>query len=318
MTQENATQPGAFESASSARSQAMAQIAARVHDGQAADLSTFDEGTGEITGKLKAEPEQTTETVETPVEASTEEVVEQPAQTAQVQQPADDGLETIVIDGQEKKVKRDQIIEAGRRTLQKESAADRRLEEAAETLRRVKAMEAALMRGQPSSDAGDGNEPSSSDGANGTTSTRATATPDLGTLVDERLWLRDADKAAQRFKEEFKDLADDPYAARLVAQLENERLGQLANEGKAVTGSDPWEAYKAHGAKVREWLGKAKPTEPVKVSTDKAERKRDTVTVTGSTTRTPAPTQSKPPTLSETIEKMRIARMGRAIPIARQ
>jgi hypothetical protein len=316
MTQENATQPGVFESASSARSQAMAQIAARVHEEQAPDLSTFDEATGEITGKLapetKPEPEQKAEADETQqAEESTQ------SAAASAQSAADDGLETIVIDGQEKRVKRDQIIEAGRRTLQKESAADRRLEEAAETLRRVRAMEAALMRGQPSSDAGNEEQVPSSDASNGTATTQATATPDIGTLVDERLWLRDADKAAQRFKEEFKDIADDPFAARLVAQLENERLTTLASEGKPITASDPWEAYKAHGAKVRDWLGKAKPTESVKVSTDKAERKRETVTVTGSTTSRPAPAALKPLTVSEQVEKMRIARMGKAIPIAR-
>jgi hypothetical protein len=310
MTTENATQQGAFEPAHSARSNAMAEIAKRVHDQQAEDFSTFDEDTGEITGQAPpAQPEQ-----------EQEQEQEQVEQVVQSQETKDDGLETIVIDGQERKVKREQIIEAGRRTLQKESAADKRLEEAAETLRRVKAMEAALLRGQPSTDAGGENEQASSDPANGAAAqnTRESkATPDLGTLVDERLWLRDADKAAQRFKEEFKDIAEDPFAARLVAQLENERLQALAQEGKPMTSADPWEAYKAHGAKVREWLGKAKPTGQVQVSEDKAERKRQTVTVTGSTTTRPAPTQAKPLSTSERIEQMRIARMGKAIPIAR-
>lgn len=323
MTTENATQPGAFESGSSARSNALQEIAKRVHNEKAEEFNSFNEETGEIAGKAEAQPEEAEKLLQrtgnTFVEqqpAAQEEGAE--TQTAQVQQPVDD-LETIVIDGQERKVKRDQIIEAGRRTLQKESAADKRLEEAAETLRRVKAMEQALLRGQPSSDAGEESEQASSDPANGAAreTTQNRATPDLGTLVDERLWLRDADKAAQRFKEEFKDIADDPLAARLVAQLENERLAKLAEEGQPVTSADPWEAYKAHGAKVREWLGKAKPTGQVEVSRDKAERKRDTVTVTGSTTSRPQPTQAKQPTTGERIEQMRIARMGKAIPISR-
>lgn len=304
MTTENATQPGAFESGSSARSNAIAQIAKSVHETYAEDLSSFNEDTGEVTGKA-------------PVQETQQAEPEQEQAAAVEQQPADDGLETIVIDGQEKKVKREQIIEAGRRTLQKESAADRRLEEAAETLRRVKAMESALMQRQPSSDAGMEEQQASSDPANGTATqgrAQGQATPDIGTLVDERLWLRDADKAAQRFTQEFKDLADDPYAARLVAQLENERLAKLAQEGKPVTASDPWQAYESHGKQVREWLGKAKPAEVVAVSKDKAERKRDTVTVTGSTTTRPAPTQAKPPTTAELIERMRQQRgQGRQI-----
>jgi hypothetical protein len=309
MTQENATQPGAFESASSARSQAMADIAKRVHEQNAGDFNTFDEETGQIGAQLTPTPER-----------EPEQQVEQEAQAdpaeAQAQQPADD-LETIVIDGQERKVKRDQIIEAGRRTLQKESAADKRLEEAADTLRRVKAMEDALLRRQPSSDAGDDNQMPSSDASNGNGAQSTQATPDTRALIKEELWLDRADQAAQRFKEEFKDIADDQFAARLVAQLEDERLAKLAQEGKPITSGDPWEAYKAHGARVREWLGKAKPTGQVQVSTDKAERKRETVTVTGSTTSRPAPQPKKPETISEQIERMRIARMGRSIPISR-
>jgi hypothetical protein len=313
MTQENATQPGAFESAPSARSQAMAEIVRKVHAQTAEDSHSFDEEAGEIGARVEAPAPQ--EQAQTP--APQPEQQEQQETQQVVSTPADDGLETIVIDGQERKVKREQIIEAGRRTLQKESAADKRLEEAAETLRRARAIEASLLRGQPSSDAGGYEQMPSSDASNGTARPQAAATPDLGMLVDERLWLRDAEKAAQRFKEEFKDLADDPLAARLVVQLENERIAALHQEGKPITSGDPWQAYEQLGAKVREWLGKAKPTGQVQVSTDKAERKRSTVTVTGSTTSRPAPQPKKPETVAEQIEKMRIARMGRSIPIAR-
>jgi hypothetical protein len=312
MTQENATQPGAFESASSARSQAMAEIAKRVHEQLTPDLNTFDEATGEIGARLEVQPAQQEQAQTPPPDQEDQEQQEQ--QQAQATQPVDDGLETIVIDGQEKRVKRDQIIEAGRRTLQKESAADRRLEEAAETLRRAKAYEQGVMQRQPSSDA-DTQQPPSSDAANGTGAESRTATPDIGTLVEQHLWIHDANKAAKRFRDEFKDIADDPYAARLVAQLEDERLRKAASEGTPL--GDPWDAYQAHGQQIRTWLGKAKPAGTVEVSKDKAERKRDTVTVTGSTTRTPAPTTPKPLTVAEQIERMRVARQGKQIPNAR-
>jgi hypothetical protein len=313
MTTENATQSGAFESGSSARSNALAQIAKQVHEQNAGDFRSFNEETGEISQEpvkeVKAEPEQ-----QQPAETPPVQQEQQQEQQPQAETLADDGLEVLVIDGQERRVKREQVLEAGKRTLQKEAAADKRLEEAGELLRRVKAMEQAILQRQPSSDAGgESEQPASTDPANGTATPQARATPDIGTLVDERLWMRDADKAAQRFKEEFKDIVDDPYAARLVAQLENERLAKLAEEGKPVTAGDPWEAYQAHGTKVREWLGKAKPAGQVQVPADKAERKRDTVTVTGSTTSRPAPTQPKPLTTSEQIEQMRKARQGRQI-----
>lgn len=297
MEQENATQPGAFESGSSARSNALQEIAKRVHEQNAGDFNGFNEETGEV---LKKEPAETaTQTAET-------QQAERPEQVeAQTDRPSDDGLETIVIDGQERKVKRDQVLDAGKRTLQKEAAADRRLEEAAETLRRAKAYEQGVMQRQPSSDADMEQQPSS-DAANGTGAQSRQATPDLGTLVEQHIWLHDANKAAKRFSEEYDDIAKDPLLARLVAQLEDERLREAASTGKPL--GDPWEAYKAHGEQIRKRFNVAKPGEVVEVSKDKAERKRDTVTVTGSTTSRPAPTPQKPLTTAELIERERVRR----------
>lgn len=314
MTTENATQSGAFESGSSARSNALAEIAKRVHDRNAADFSSFNEDTGEV---LKTAPtEQSTQQVETQdadttTASSTDDNADTGQTTQATQATQDDGLETLLIDGRETRVKREQVLDAGKRTLQKEAAADRRLEEAAETLRRAKAYEQGIMQRQPSSDAGNYQQ-ASSDPANGNGGYQATATPDLGTLVDQRLWIHDANKAAQRFKEEFKDLVDDPYAARLVAKLEDERLRKAASEGSPL--GDPWDAYKTHGEQIRSWLGKATPKGVVQVSADKAERKRDTVTVTGSSTTRPAPVAQKPLTVTEQVEKMRQQRQqGRQI-----
>lgn len=306
MEQENATQPGAFESGSSARSNALAEIAKRVHEQNAADFNAFDEVSGEVLKKESVQTQEATQSAET--QQAQPEQVEQEAQTTN----ADDGLETIVIDGQERKVKRDQVLDAGKRTLQKEAAADRRLEEAAETLRRAKAYEQGIMQRQPSSDADTQQQPSS-DAANGTGAQSRQATPDIGTIVDQHLWLHDANKAAKRFSEEFKDIAEDPLLARLVAQLEDERLRDAAAAGKPL--GDPWEAYKAHGDTIRKRFSMAKPGEVVEVSKDKAERKRDTVTVTGSTTSRPAPTPQKPLTTSELIERERVRRTQGSRPI---
>ena len=327
MTTENATQSGAFESASSARSQAMAQIAKQVHERNAGDFNTFNEETGEIGARLTTtQPDPKPEaTAQQPVqqeqadpENREENEQQQQEQQPQVAQTADDGLETIVIDGQERKVKREQIIEAGRRTLQKESAADKRLAEATETLRRAQAYEQGILARQlPNQDAGNQQPPSREDAANGTGDTdRQQATPDIGTLVDQRLWMHDANKAALRFQTEFKDIMGNPLLARLAAQLEDDRIREAAEQGKPL--GDPWEAYKAHGERIRKEFKLGQPAETVQVSDDKKERKRDTVTVTGSTTTRPAPTQAKPPTTKELIEQMRVARTkGRPIQPAR-
>ena len=51
---------------------------------------------------------------------------------------------TIVVDGEEQQVPRDKIFDAGKRTLQKESAADRRLQEASRRLKEIELREAKL------------------------------------------------------------------------------------------------------------------------------------------------------------------------------
>lgn len=308
MTTENATQPGAFESASSARSQALAQIAKGVHEANAEDFNSFDENTGEIGAKLTPPP-AAPQTVETTTERP--EQTEQTAQTQTTeQQPAqeltDDGMETIVVFGQQHKVKREQLLEAGRRTLQKESAAEKQLEEAKRIRAEAEAYARGLMQRQPSSDAGTTQEPASSDPANGTGATQGLpyATPQVRAWLKQELWIDRAEEAAQRFAKEFPDIASDPDLARLVSMRENDRLEQAALEGKPL--GDPWDAYKSHGEYVRTKYGKQpSPGSQVQVSDTKAERKRDVQVVTGSTTTRPQPAAPKPLTTAEQIEKMR-------------
>lgn len=293
------------------RANAMAQIAKSVHEQNAADLRAFNEDTGEMGGPIEPTPEPEQKPAATTVQEALAEV-DKPEPT-QDQPPADDGFETIIVSGEERKVKREQLIDAGRRTLQKQAAADKALEEANETLRRAKAYEQRVLSGQPSEqDAGQYQQPSS-DAANGFGQLAQQATPDqIGALIEQKLWLNDADKAVKRFQEEFKDIADDPYAVRIAVMLEDERLAKARAEGAPL--GDPWEAYRKHGETVRAWLGKARPQAAPTVSADKADRKRDTVTVTGSTTRQPTPTQAKTPTTAEVIEAQRLARQkGRQI-----
>ena len=295
----DATQSGADSDqhapAHAARSAAMEQIARGVNESYEQDLAKFDEDSGEVETKQQ----------ETPVVEETQAAEPETA-------PVVDDLETLVVEGREVKVKRDQVLDAGRRALQKESAADKRLQEATDTLNRARAYERSLST-QPSSDAGNDNQSPSSDATNSRGATQATREETVA-LVRQELWLDSADKAAMRFKDEFKDLVDDPYAARLVAQLENERLEQAAYEGRPL--GDPWQAYKAHGDKVREWMGKSKAGQ-TPISADRQERKRDMTVVTGASTRLQPAAPKKPPTTSEIIEAQRLARRGKQLPTAR-
>ncbi|MDO9402044.1 MAG: hypothetical protein Q7T46_11455 [Polaromonas sp.] len=280
----------------------MNQIAKNVDAAYSEDLVAFDEETGQ-TSPLERKRE-TVEADDAQDDAPAEAAAEQP-------KPApEDDLIAIVVDGQEVKVKRDQLIDAGRRTLQKESAADRRLQDATETLNRARAYERSLLQqGQPSPDVGNEEQVPSSDASNGNGNS-AHATPDLRTLVKQELWKENAVKAADRFVVEFKEIADDPLAYQLVVQLENDRLAQAAAEGLPL--GDPWNAYKAHGEKVMTWLGKSRGTTPA-IPDDKTERKRGTVTVVGSGTRQPTPQPQKVLTMAEQIEKMRTSRQGRPV-----
>lgn len=302
MSDKDATQQGAEElqPAYSARASAISEIAKNVHAQNAGDFASFDENGAAV-------PTQPEQPEAEPQPNEPDEPEEQPA--PEQAQPED--LEVIIVDGKEVKVKRDQLIEAGKRTLQKESAADRRLQEASETLRRAQAYERQAMQGRSSPDTAQETQMPSSDASN----EDGRSTPEQRAIVREELWLSRADEAKDKFQTEFSDIVQDPLAMRLVVQLENERLATLAQQGTPLTG-DPWKAYEEHGKKVREWLGKSKPTAPA-VSEDKTERKRGTVTVVGSGARLPTPQPKKPLTPSESIEQMRLARQGRQIPMKR-
>lgn len=308
MTQDNATQTGAesLQPAHAGRNAALAQIAKQVDAGYQEDLAQFDEASGKILPKqeAQAEPEQN--------EPAQQE--EQQEQEAAPQPKPEEDLETIVVDGQQIQVKRAQLFDAGRRTLQKEATADRRLQEATETLRQAQAYAAQLRQQyQPSQDAGYFSQSPSSDATNRSGEPQATQ-ESIRALVRHEQWLANAETAAQRFTKEFKDIVDDPLLMRLAAQLEDERLAQAAATGTPL--GDPWEAYKGHAEKIRARFGKPQVAQAA-VSEDRVERKRSTTTVVGAGARMQSAQPQKPLTTSEQIEQMRIRRMGRPIPMSK-
>lgn len=322
MQQDNATQSGAdsLQPAHSGRNAALAQIAKAVDQSYQEDLNPFDETSGQILPKA-GQPEQQEQQATQETQAAAEEDGEQQEEQQEAQQSApqaQDDIETIVVDGKQVQVKRSQLIDAGRRTLQKEEAAAKRLEEATATLRQAQAYAAQLrQQHQPSSDAGGFSQSPSSEDATNRSGAQTQAIPqqELGTLVRHELWLANAETAAQRFRSEFKDIAEDPLLMRLAGQLEDERLALAASTGAPL--GDPWEAYKKHGETIRERFGKPQTAKPA-ASEDRLERKRSTTTVVGSGARAQPSQPKQPLSTSEIIEQQRLARQrGRQIQTTR-
>jgi hypothetical protein len=255
------------------------QIAAQHDEKQKGEFSSFNEETGEILPDEPAEPEVEVKAEEPPPK-------EEP--------PADD--ETIVVDGREQKVSKDKIYEAGRRALQKESAADKRLEEATRLFKEAQRQIESLKANPSSDDTFSGSHAPSDQDAQ-------PAMPDIDSLLDQKLYMRDAQSAAKRFQTEFADVMTNPVFATWVAVKEDERIKQAMADGLPL--GDPWEAYSRHGIDAREQMQKLSGVAP---SNDKLERKRESTVVKGAAVRAPAPVEDKPESHADIIANIRKSR----------
>jgi hypothetical protein len=286
------------------RQSAEEQIAQRVNDAQAADFQAFNEATGEVEAAPVAQ--------QPAVEQPPQEPETQPAQ-AEPEQPAPK-MVSIVVDGRTIEVEESRIIEAGKRTLQKDHAADRRLQEAAATKRQAEALLAQAQRLSIPDTANDDNTAPSQDAPRQphAPATQGLDPEALDTYLENKLYMRDAIKAADKFKADFPDIASDPYLMNMAATMENERLGTAAALGESF--GDPFEAYRKHGEAVQTWLQKRTGTSTASASmADKAERKRTITAVSAVNAKAPTPQPPKVQTVSEVIEEERKARAGRQV-----
>lgn len=209
-------------------------------------------------------------------------------------------LVTIKVDGEERQVPKHLVEEAGIRALQKESAADKRLEEATLLFR-----EAQNLRQQVPTE----KLPQQEDAAvtlakaiqYGTEDQAAEAirrlqghasvTPEaLQSFVADQIEFRDA---AHQFKREFKDILSDPLLEKLAYTLEDEK--RKAGDKRPYA-----ELYTEIGTELRKRFGKTPE--------DKLEKKADIVNIPSASARRPAPPAEKPETPSQIVEKMRAAR----------
>lgn len=263
------------------RALALAQIAERLEGQKAGDYQTFDEATGAVNAAEK------------PAEEVKETVIQEPVTDVVVQSESEVKVlpkkYSIVVDGESIEVDEEKLLDAGRRTLQKDTAADRRLAEAnrlrkeAETLLRQ-------VKPEPSSDAP---QPTA----------QAISDETLPTLVrgieDRVISTIDAKQAVVKFREEFPDVAKDADLWQLAVLKNQQRIDHATEVGEPL-GSD-LDAYRKIGEEIRK---RFVPTQPAGLQ-EKAEKKRTITSIQAVNAKATPPQEDKPKTVSEEIEEMR-------------
>ena len=259
---------------------------------------------------------------ETPIPV--EDVVEEPEVVAEepvVEPVVEPKKYTLKVDGEEIEVDEAAVIEAGRKTLQKESAADKRLEEASRIKKSVEEEAARIQQmikdqqqlPAPSADApeGDdlygqvaqaiqyGSESEAKEALKNLVKQAATkGQPQELTLnqVQDFLEFRDA---TAWLNDEYKDVVGDPILKGAFEKQEREM--RTAGDARPYR-----QIYTEIGENLRGWL-KGKTPEPP-VAETKLERKAKVVTIPSASARQVAPDQPQEPTPSQLVEGMRKAR----------
>lgn len=234
--------------------------------------------------------------------------------------------EKLKIDGQEQDVDVDRIMDAGRRALQKELAADKRLEEASkarEEAERLRAEAAAAATRQPAPEKRSPQEMivakeelkaivqkiqyGSEDEAAEALAEYGTKMAQLGQterLTEaELLNILDLREAQQFVKTNYADVVGDANLKKLFVSNINEKLA--AGDSRSYQ-----EIAKEVGDELRTWKGapqqqQATQQKPGAVREAVHQRKTATVQIPSAAARQPAPSQPKAPTASEIIERER-------------
>lgn len=272
------------------RNNAVAEIAAKAKEERDKELRENGQEVVDTASQELGEPEVEAE-VE-PVEAV--EVVEE-------KQPEPELVE-IKVDGEVRKVEKDKILDAGIRTLQKESSADKRLEEATRLLREVQEKLVKPQESQPPQEWDDATIAYAlehGDEAQKAYAVRQLRGRDNATPVEavEKRILDTLEfrESATWFQSEYKDVVNDPYLLQLAAIAEN-------NARNAGDTRSRKELYKAIGDELRKWKG----GNNVQTMEQKKELKSEkVVNLPSASMRKTAPTEQKPKTTADIIEDMR-------------
>ena len=213
----------------------------------------------------------------------------------------------IKVDGEEKEVPKDKIYDAGIRALQKESAADKRLEEATRLLREAKEFAQPQVKEAPSHEWDDATVAYALEHGDDAQKAyavsqmrgRDTTTPDelINQTTKKVLDNVDFQAASEWFFNEYSDIAKDPYLLHLAGVAED----------KARQSGDyrpRKELYKEIGNDLRKWRG----GNTVQTLEEKKELKSNIVNLPSASVKKSTPAEAKPQTTSDIIENMRKAR----------
>ena len=221
-------------------------------------------------------------------------------------------LVTIKVDGVMQQVSRDKIYEAGLRAVQKESSADRRLEEATRLLREVEQRIAPPpVQNTPPPQAWD-EEIIAYALAHGTEEQKAeavrqirggrqeTATPDqIASTVESRILDKvDFQSSAAWFQETYKDIVSDPYLLQ-IASLQEDHMRANGDTRPRK------ELYAEIGNGLRKLRGGGAPVETLQ---DKRDLKASITNLPAASARRTTPQAPAAKTPSQIIEEMRTKR----------
>lgn len=321
MTDATRTIVGVSEVLPNPRDAAIAAIAERANQQkeESGDFSEFNEETGEVSPKKESEkaPEKAPETEEAPPEGEDKEEgekAEPEPPKAEEEAEKQEELVTLRVDGKEVQVPKSKIVDAGVRTLQKEAAADKRLEEATRLLKAAQEFSQKQQpMQQPLSDQDvahviaqalrTGDEAQASAAIQALMqSGRSQPIPDVRQVVAQEF---EATAALDMFKRDFADIVSDPTAMLLASSLEDQRIARV--QAGAEPNRPLSEVYKEHGESIRKWRGIGQKSMQEKAELKKALQPAPVA----ASVRAPAPKPDKPKTTEQIIEDMRKSRHQR-------
>jgi len=243
------------------------------------------------------------------------------AKTAEAKTPEVE-MVTLNVMGELRQVPKDKIYDEGIRALQKEGAADKKLDEASRLLKEAKEVEQRIktqvspdpVRQAPS-------EPdelalaraiqlgSEDEAVNAIRSLKGRQIDPLKVVAAASAQVKaeiESENAFEWFKSEYKEVMDDPYLTRIAATRwdEVQRELQSRNEHRPLK-----EVYKGIGEEIRKWKSDGGKTS-INVAPDKQAAKATIVNLPSANAKKVDPEQPKPLSASQIIEKMREKRVG--------
>ena len=324
MALENATQPGvetpeAVEGAPvpTEREQTMAEITARVRQERDDEIKASGGDVIDTTSATVADPsaapapDQPDTIAATPPADAAPSADDVPTTPPAGAAPIED-LVTIKVDGVMQQVSREKIYEAGLRAVQKESSADRRLEEATRLLREVEQRIAPPpVQNTPPPQAWD-EEIIAYALAHGTEEQKAEAvrqirggrqemaTPDqIANNVEARILDKvDFQSSAAWFQDTYKDIVSDPYLLQLASLQEDHMRANGDTRSRK-------ELYAEIGDGLRKLRGGGAPVTTLE---EKRTHKASITNLPAASARRTTPQAPAPKTPSQIIEEMRTKR----------